>query len=89
MTTARAEALFASTLRTGSSPGLPEAKNMIGATVRRCRGVRGCAAEMAGAFGDCPEAAVRRMRWACDVALTLFGPAPRTTMRRRLTMTPS
>ena len=85
MTTARAEALFASTLLTGSSPGLQEATNMINATVRRCRGVRGCAAEMAGAFGDCPEAAVRRMRWACEVALTLFEPAPSTIMRRRFT----
>ena len=76
MTTARAEALFASALVTGSSPDRQEATNMINATVRRCRGVRGCAAEMAGAFGDYPEAAVRRMRWACEIALTLFKPAP-------------
>jgi hypothetical protein len=85
MTTARAEALFASSLPTGSRPGLQEATNMINATVRRCGGVRGCAAEMAGAFGDCPEAAARRMRWACEVALTLFEAAPRTTVRRRST----
>ena len=71
MATARAEALFASSLLTGSRPGRHEATTMINATVRRCRGVRGCAAEMAGAFGDCPEAAVRRMRWAREVALTL------------------
>jgi hypothetical protein len=83
MTTARAEALFASTLLTGSRPGRQEATTMINAAVRRNRGVRGCAAEMAGAFGDHPEAAVRRMRWACEVALTLFGPAPRTNVRGR------
>ena len=74
MNTARAEALFASTLPTGSRPGRQEATTMINATVRRCRGVRGCAVEMAGAFGDCPEAAVRRMRWAREVALTLPPP---------------
>jgi hypothetical protein len=71
MTTARAEVLFASTLPTGSSPGLHEATHMINATVRRFGGVRGCAVEMAGAFGDCPETAVRRMRWASTVALAL------------------
>ncbi len=54
---------------------------MINASVRRYGGVRGCAAEMAGAFGDCPEAAVRRMRWACEVALTLGESAARTTTR--------
>ena len=78
-TTARAEALFASTLPTGSRPDLREATTMINATVRRCRGVRGCAVEMAGAFGDSPEAAVRRMRWAREVALTLFESALNTT----------
>jgi hypothetical protein len=81
MTTARAEALFASTLLTGSRPGLQEATTMINAAVRRYHGVRGCAVEMAGAFGDSPEAAVRRMRWACEVTLTLFELAPSTTTR--------
>ena len=52
---------------------------MITTTVRRCRGVRGCAAEMAGAFGDSPEAAVRRMRWARQLTLTLFPSQPNTT----------
>jgi hypothetical protein len=77
--TARAEALFASTLPTGSTPGQREATTMITTTVRRCSGVRGCAAEMAGAFGDSPEAAVRRMRWAREIALTLSGSDPSTT----------
>ena len=77
--TARAEALFASTLPTGSTPDLREATTMITTTVRRCSGVRGCAVEMAGAFGDSPEAAVRRMRWAREVALTLFASHPDTT----------
>ena len=79
MATARAEALFASTLPTGSTPGLREATTMITTTVRRCRGVRGCAVEMAGAFADSPEAAVRRMRWAREIALTLFATHPDTT----------
>ena len=81
MTTARAEALFASALCTGSRPGLQEATTTINTTVRRCRGIRGCAAEMAAAFGDSPEAAAQRMRWARELTLTLFEPAPRTIMR--------
>lgn len=39
------------------------------------RGRTGCAAEMAAAYGDHPEAAAQRMRWARNVVDTLFQPA--------------
>jgi hypothetical protein len=69
--TARAEALFASTLATGSTPDARQATQAIGEAVRHHGGVRGCAAEMAGAFGDHPDTAVQRMRWARAVVQTL------------------
>jgi hypothetical protein len=72
---ARAEALFASSLSTGSRPDRMQATDAIRTAVRRCRGVLGCAVEMAGAYADSPESAVRRMRWARGVVQTLFGPA--------------
>jgi hypothetical protein len=34
------------------------------ATTLRQRGIRGCAAQVAGEFGDHPDTAVPRMRWA-------------------------
>jgi hypothetical protein len=74
---ARAEALFASDIATGSRPDLQEASSAITTTVHRYGGVRGCAVQMAGAFADLPETAVVRMRWARGVVQHLFGPAPR------------
>ncbi|MEU4689835.1 hypothetical protein [Actinoplanes sp. NPDC023714] len=65
---ARAEALFASILPTGSLPGAAETTTAIRSAVRRYGGVRGCAAEMAHAYGEHPETAARRMRWARGLA---------------------
>jgi hypothetical protein len=70
--TARAEALFASSLLTGSRPNRAEATHAITTAVRRHGGVRGCATEMAGTYGDRPELAARRMRWARQVVYALF-----------------
>lgn len=75
--TARAEALFASGLPTDSRPNRAEATHAITTAVHRHGGVRGCAIEMAGAYGDRPESAARRMRWARRVGYALFdGAAP-------------
>src|SRR4051812_15393015 len=74
---ARAEALFVSTLSTGSRLDQQQATDAIRTAVRRYRGVHGCAVEMAGAYADAPEIAVRRMRWARDVVQTLFDPTQR------------
>ena len=64
LTTARAEALFASTLSACEPHDRAELKAAIAAAVRDYRGVRGCAALMAAEFGDHPAQAAERMQWA-------------------------
>jgi hypothetical protein len=61
---ARAAALFASELPTGTRPTGTTIDAVIAASVRACGGTRGCVAMMATAYGDCPETAAPRMRWA-------------------------
>ena len=72
ITAARAEALFTSDLPTGSRPTAGQATAAIQHPVRDRHGVRGCAVEVAGAYGEHPEAAVGRMRWALDIAGDIF-----------------
>ena len=71
---ARAAALFASDLSTGSRPGRATVKAAIAASVRACGGTRGCVATMATAYGDSPETAAPRMRWALSVLTTAEAP---------------
>ena len=73
MTAARAEALFASTARTGQRLGRDEIATVIRGAVSRYGGIQGCAAEMAFAYGDHPEAAAERMRWARRCVLEIYG----------------
>jgi len=61
---ARAAALFASDLPTGSRLTQSDVDATIAASVRACGGTRGCVAIMAAAYGDYPETAAPRMRWA-------------------------
>jgi hypothetical protein len=61
----RAEALFASDLQSSQSPARGEIRGAVAATLRRM-GVQGCAARVAGEFGDHPETAVARMTWALN-----------------------
>jgi galactokinase len=65
---ARAAALFASDLPTGSSLSSAAARVAIAAAVRTCGGTRGCVALMATAYGYYPETAAPRMRWALEIA---------------------
>jgi hypothetical protein len=65
---ARAAALFASDLPTGSCPAPSTVTAVIAASVHACGGTRGCVAMMAAAYGDYPETAAPRMRWALSVA---------------------
>jgi hypothetical protein len=60
---ARADALFASTLQRSGEPGAAQIHQAIAAAVRAF-GTRGCAARVAQAYGEHPETAVPRMRWA-------------------------
>lgn len=70
---ARAAALFASDLSAGSRPSAAAVDAAIARAVRACGGTRGCVATMAAAYGDCPETAVPRMRWARGVVVTVYG----------------
>ena len=72
LTAARAEALFTSQLSTGSHPAYDVVEEAIGIAVRAHGGVRGCAADVAAEYGDHPELAVPRMRWARDVVEHLY-----------------
>lgn len=64
LTAARAEALFASTLSACEPHDADTLRAGIAAAVRDYNGVRGCAAVMAAAYGERPEWAAQRMRWA-------------------------
>ncbi|MBU2664681.1 hypothetical protein KOI35_14350 [Actinoplanes bogorensis] len=72
LTVARAEALFTSPLATGSHPSHATAEQAIRHAVRTHGGVRGCAADVAGEYGDHPECAAPRMRWARHVVDELY-----------------
>ena len=82
----RAEALFASPLQPSDRPTAPEVRQAVAATLRRLR-IQGCAAHLAGDFGDHPETAAVRMRWALDTvraaypAQPLDGPRPHRGLR--------
>ena len=77
---ARAEALFTSQLATGSQPTYGIVHTAIRIAVRT-HGVRGCAAYVAGEYGEHPELAAPRMRWARDVVEQLYE-ARRTRVER-------
>ncbi|WP_198655421.1 hypothetical protein [Streptomyces geranii] len=76
LTAARAEALFSSDLATGTEPTPAEIAAAIRRSIRSHGGSRGCACALAGAFGDRPETAVPRMRWALRLVRAVY---PRTT----------
>jgi hypothetical protein len=80
---ARAEALFVSDLPVGSRPGALVVQAAIAAAVRRCGGTAGCVAQMAAAYGDYPETAAERMRWARGVVEAAYG-SPRPGHHREL-----
>ena len=77
LTAARAEALFTSRLATGSHPQYAVVEEAIRIAVRAHGGVRGCAGEVAAEYGDHPEGAVPRMRWARDLVEHLYERRPR------------
>lgn len=69
--TARAEALFASTLQLADAPTAGKVRAAVTERVLAI-GVRGCAACVAAEFGDHPEAAVIRMQWALAVVAVTY-----------------
>ena len=71
----RSEALFASALQPSDQPTPAQVRAAITMTVRRF-GTQGCAARMAQEFGDEPQTAVARMRWARQVVSESFAASP-------------
>ncbi|GIF13377.1 hypothetical protein Ate01nite_34090 [Actinoplanes teichomyceticus] len=67
LTAARSEALFASDLSAAEHHSRAQIDAAIRHAVRAYGGTRGCAGEVAQAYGDHPETAVQRMCWACAV----------------------
>ncbi len=68
----RSEALFVSTLQPSDRPNARRIHQVIALAVREF-GSRGCAERVAQEFGDHPETAVIRMRWARRVIDEAFG----------------
>lgn len=65
-----AEALFVSPLRPADRPETPQVRAAIAESLR-LMGSRGCLAAMAQEFGDYPETAPARMRWALALVRAL------------------
>lgn len=59
----RAEALFCSHTQPSDKPGAEQVAESIAAMIR-VHGSHGCACQVATAFGDHPDTAPERMRWA-------------------------
>ena len=76
LTAARAEALFASGLPACSRPAGTEVAAAISDALRTYGGTRGCACEVAAAYGEYPETAAPRMRWARQVVQDAFPRCP-------------
>jgi hypothetical protein len=59
-------------LSTGSDPSRAEVAAAIRHAVRRNGGTRGCAVALAGEYGEHPEIAMSRMRWALGVIQVFY-----------------
>ena len=70
----RADALFASPLQRSGDPSAWQVRQAIAAAVAAYGGP-GCAARVAQSFGEHPETAVTRMRWARAMVAGTFGGA--------------
>ena len=70
-TVTRAAALFLSTLSAHNEPTDAEVLTAIRESLLTHGGARGCAADVAARYGDYPELAVPRMRWAKSVVESL------------------
>jgi hypothetical protein len=72
-----ADALFASPLQRGDHPSSGQVQQAVAAAVD-VFGPRGCVERVAQEFGDHPETAVTRMRWARELAAEAIGRAERS-----------
>jgi hypothetical protein len=70
-----ADAVFVSGLQRRDEPSADQVRQAAAAAIRAF-GCSGCAGRVAQEFGDHPEMAVVRMRWARDVARDAFADSP-------------
>jgi hypothetical protein len=84
----RADALFVSALQRSAEPTAAQVHQAVTEAVRMF-GSRGCAARMAQEFGDHPEVAAARMRWARDVTGTVFGPGAQHHLAHQASTAPA
>ena len=73
---ARADALFTSVLQRSDQPSRRQVRRAI-AMALGAYGPHGCAARVAQSYGEQPETAASRMRWARIAAADAYG-APRS-----------
>ena len=71
---ARVGTLFASPLQRSDEPSARQVRQANTTTID----VHGCAARVAQAYGEHPETAPTRMRWALTAAARAFGGSPAT-----------
>lgn len=84
----RADALFVSALQRSDAPSFGQVRQAVAEAVR-VYGDQGCAERVAQEYGDHPETAVARMRWARTLADDAFAQAaPRRVRARVLTRHP-
>jgi hypothetical protein len=72
----RADALFVSALQRSEDPTAGQVRQAVATAVREF-GSHGCVERVAQEFGDHPDAAADRMRWARAVTSEVFGRAGR------------
>ena len=73
---ARAEALFVSSVQPSDQPTADEVRRAVATTLGRWRPA-GCAVRVAAEFGDHPETAVARMTWALTTVRGVYAcPSP-------------
>jgi hypothetical protein len=72
LTAARAKALFTSDLPIYCQPTRADVAAAIRHAVRIYGGTRGCTVEVGGEYGEHPETAIPRMRWALSVVHTIY-----------------
>jgi hypothetical protein len=83
MTTARVVALFASDLPNQCRPSQAVVEAAINSALTACGGVDACVGALAAAYGDHPETAAPRMKWALQV-IDAMRPTERPPHSRRM-----
>ena len=76
--TARAEALFASYAQPSDQLTNDQIRTAVAQTISRLH-VGGCAAYVAGEYGDHPETAIARMSWALATVRSVYPARPPMT----------